>query len=103
MQYVLWIAHDQIPILCVSCLAAVKKGMEPTDRGEREEEGDGGMEDSDSSDSDMIGPPLPPGYSAKRGSESAGEGPSEEQGGGDEGEGEDEDDEDDSVSLCKIA
>ena len=69
-------------------------------------EGEGGSErdmgDSDSSDSDVIGPPLPPGYSSGKRGDSAGMGPSSEGGedGGEEEESEEEGEGDESVGCA---
>ena len=81
---------------------SVKKTVEAME-GEGGRVGEREMGDSDSSDdSDMIGPPLPPGYSAGRLGDSAGVGTSQESRGeeeGGEGESEEEEGEDESVSV----
>ena len=98
-----------IPNKCQLLFIVVKKTVEAMEgEGERVGVGEREMGDSDSSDdSDMIGPPLPPGYSAGKRGDSAGVGTSRESRGdereeeGDEGESEEEEGEDESVSVLQ--
>lgn len=78
---------------CITFPFPVKKSVEAADKGESGEAEDV-MEDSDSSDSDLVGPPLPPGFGTKStkggGPSQLGQGKGEQEEEGDEEEEEEE-------------
>ena len=80
-------------------LTSVKKGVEAAERGESVGGEECEMGDSDNSDSDVIGPPLPPGYSANTADKDAGPSHSQQDVSAGEGDSEDEGGDDDSVSV----
>ena len=80
----------------------VKKGVEAADKGESGGGAEDEMEDSDSSDSDLVGPPLPPGFGAKS---TGGGGPSQlgRVRGEEDEEGDEEEEEEEEVRyMCTV-